>query len=194
MSINQLICTIAITLFCGVSFSEQRKFPIPQVNDIDKKNINDRLNIIDLNFQDIYRLDNLKVSKSSATDTYFPLSDASLLARTTGYTSTGLITVDGYTMLGSDAPKIKIKKLTGTSSADDAGVSAVAHGLDASKIISFTTILAYIANSYNQPHDSTPGYNWDTYSDTVNITVRNTAGSSANIRSKPFKILIIYEE
>lgn len=53
------------------------------------------------------------------------------------------LTVNGFTKLGSDAPAIKMKKLTGTTANTDGGFMYVAHGLDASKIISTTIEVHY---------------------------------------------------
>lgn len=103
--------------------------------------------------------------------------------------------VNGFSKLGSDAPAIKVKKLTGTSSPNQGGAVSIAHDLTASKILNVSVILdfgtnAFIPASYNY----NSGYEFDWYSDATNIIVANKSGNSGSILSKPFKILITYEE
>lgn len=103
--------------------------------------------------------------------------------------------VNGFSKLGSDAPAIKVKKLTGTSSPSQGGAVSIAHGLTASKILNVSVILdfgtnAFIPTSYNY----NSGYEFDWYSDATNIIVANKSGNSGNILLRPFKILITYEE
>lgn len=110
-------------------------------------------------------------------------------------TPTSELEVNGFTKLGSDAPAIKVKKLTGTSSAVQGGTSSVPHELTASKILNVSVILdfgtnAFIPSSYNY----NPGFEFDWYSDATNIIVVNKSNNSGSVLSKPFKILITYEE
>jgi hypothetical protein len=108
-------------------------------------------------------------------------------------------TPNGFTKLGNDAPSIKMKKLTGTTASAQGGTITVAHGLTASKIISINALVQYgAAGHYTMPGDLTAGYQFYAYSDTTNINLRlgggEHTGSSANILSKPFTVLITYEE
>lgn len=103
--------------------------------------------------------------------------------------------VNGFTKLGSDAPAIKVKKLTGTSSSSQGGTVSIPHGLTASKILNVSVILEYQTNffvptSYNYG----TGFEFDWYSTNGNIIVLNSSSNSSQILSKPFKILITYEE
>lgn len=103
--------------------------------------------------------------------------------------------VNGFSKLGSDAPAIKVKKLTGTSSAFQGGAVSVAHGLTASKILNISVILDFGTNTFiPSSYNFNPGYEFDWYSDATNIIVTNKSNNSGSVLSKPFKILITYEE
>ncbi len=101
--------------------------------------------------------------------------------------------VNGYTQLGSDAPKIKIKKLTGTTGATVGSVVSVAHGLTLSKIISLMGIVQ--TGTYAIPPDKTldANYLYDIWADGTNVNLRLGGTASAAV-SKPFTITVIYEE
>lgn len=108
---------------------------------------------------------------------------------------TSALEVNGFTKLGSDAPAIKVKKLTGTSSALQGGTSSVPHGLTASKILNVSVILDFGTNTFiPSSYNYNTGYEFDWYSDATNIIVVNKSNNSGSILSKPFKILITYEE
>ena len=111
-------------------------------------------------------------------------------------TPAATLEVNGYTKLGSDAPSIRVKKLTGTTAATEGGILSIETGLDQSKILSITVMVSrettaiwvppswLIANGYR--------FNWVLSGPVIYVT--NVAGGSANILSKPIKILIIYEQ
>ena len=101
--------------------------------------------------------------------------------------------VNGYTKLGSDAPSMKVKKLTGTTSATDGGSVAIAHGLTSSKILS-VSVLVSITNGFIPPNYLSPGLHFYWHEVLGSIIVTNEPGGSAQILSKPFSILITYEE
>ncbi len=108
---------------------------------------------------------------------------------------TSALEVNGFTKLGSDAPAIKTKKLTGTTSAFQGGASSVPHSLTASKILNVSVILEFGTNSFiPSSYNFNPGYEFDWYSDATNIIVVNKSNNSGSVLSKPFKILITYEE
>jgi len=103
--------------------------------------------------------------------------------------------VNGYTQLGTDAPKIKMKKLTGTTPAAEGEYTSIAHGLTATKIISYTTQVAYTSGCYVQAeYIYTPGFQFSSTSDTGNFYVKLHATNSENILSKPITVLVTYEE
>ncbi len=103
--------------------------------------------------------------------------------------------IDGFTKLGSNAPAIKIKKLTGTTAASEGSQVSIAHGVDDSKILSVSVIVNYSTNDYI-PHSyrSVGEYEFEWINVNGNIIVRNISTNSGQILSKPIKILITYEE
>lgn len=103
--------------------------------------------------------------------------------------------VNGYTKLGSDAPAVKVKKITGTTASTEGGNTNIPHGLAFSKILSVSVLVESATNTYTPPSSThIPGieYNYDVYNNT--IWIFNTPGNSGNILSKPFKVFITYEE
>jgi hypothetical protein len=102
--------------------------------------------------------------------------------------------VNGYTKLGSDAPSIRVKKLTGTTAAAQGENVVIAHGLDPSKIL----LISVLVNSGT--FWVGPGYliiNGNHFNrDLIDSFVRiwNAPGASLSILSKPIKILITYEQ
>ncbi len=103
--------------------------------------------------------------------------------------------VNGYTKLGSNAPAIKMKKLTSTTASSQGSSVNIAHGLDASKIISIDVMVEWATNSYiHTDYNWSNGYNFSWYSNGTNIVVNTTSGNSASILNKPIKILVTYEE
>ena len=106
--------------------------------------------------------------------------------------------IKGFTRLGNvaeAAPRIKMKKLTGTSSPTQGTWVNVAHGLTQSKIIGVNIILS-VPEFVNVPPAYTfhAGYEFQYQVSATNIVVLNMAGNSINILSKSFTVLITYEE
>lgn len=102
--------------------------------------------------------------------------------------------VNGYTRLGSNAPKIQMKKLTGITAAVQGGVVFIPHGLDYEKILSVEMLVESTMLYYPNGYTVTPGFEFNYAVETNIIIVGNVIGNSANILSKSLKILIIYEE
>ena len=106
--------------------------------------------------------------------------------------------VDGFTKLGDDAPKIKMKKLTGVTSTSNGGTSdPIPHGIaDAFKILSVTAVIQYTTSKGHVTNNYTanPGLEVGIFFDEDNIELINKAGNSAFILGKPVRILIVYEE
>ncbi|MFN8347794.1 MAG: hypothetical protein U0X91_22505 [Spirosomataceae bacterium] len=104
--------------------------------------------------------------------------------------------VNGFSKLGNDAPAIKVKKLTGTTGAAQGDIIPISHGLTSTKILSITVLVQFETNGQYVPHSytNTNGYQFDFYSDTTNIQVRNHPTNSSGILSKPIKVMITYEE
>lgn len=122
-----------------------------------------------------------------------------LLSETLGQTTFADANMTGFTQLGSDAPKIKMKKLTGTTASTEGGTTSVAYGLTASKIISFTGAI-YVDSTTVMPFGYKPdtsgnqGFEVHCYVSSTGFSVINHATNSENILSKPFTITIWYEE
>ena len=103
--------------------------------------------------------------------------------------------VNGFTMLGSNAPAIKMLKLTGTSAATQGGASNIAHGLPIAKILAVEVLLEYVANAWiPDSYINAPGYTFSVIANATNIVLINQVANSGNILSKPVKVLITYEE
>jgi hypothetical protein len=108
--------------------------------------------------------------------------------------------VNGFSKLGSDAPAIKIKKLTTgcTTSANSgfpSGEISLTHGITPSKILKVEALVEYATNFWVKDGNDLFGYEFDIYITNTTISLRNLSGSaSSEIRSKPCKILITYEE
>lgn len=117
---------------------------------------------------------------TSHTHSYLPLSGG---------------TITGYTKLGSDAPSIKIKKLTGTTANSEGGSVDISHGLTGSKIIGFTLKIEQSAGGgVPGGFTSINGYEVDIYHTNLIFKVINKSGNSSNVLSKTFTITITYEE
>jgi hypothetical protein len=102
--------------------------------------------------------------------------------------------VNGFTKLGTDAPAIKVKKLTGTTAATQNGLISIPHGLTTSKILSVTVMVEYTTDAYVPSSYSRSGFECDYYIFGDNIYIWNSATNSNSILSKPFKVLITHEE
>ncbi len=141
-----------------------------------------------------FGIDN-KVSKVSSTDNAVVRFDG-----TTGeIQDSGVIISDnGYIKLGSDAPAIKMKKITGTTSDSEGGDIAIDATVSTSKILSVDILVEYTTDKFVKfgTTDSLlgDGYYFDYYIDNPNIHIKNASGNSSNILSKPVRVLITYEE
>jgi len=100
----------------------------------------------------------------------------------------------GYTMLGSGAPRIKMKKLTGTSPAVGAS-GTIAHGLTKSKIIGAQVLVNNDTGNRIPPNFTSVGnHEFDFFIDTTNVHIYCISGNSSNIDGNAFTVLITYEE
>ena len=108
----------------------------------------------------------------------------------------GNVELNGFTKLGNDAtaPKIKMKKITGTTTTADNTFRMMPHGVDASKILSISTLVTDGGYQY-LPHSPDAGAIYTVNVDGANIAIGvKTAALSSSVMGKPFKILITYEE
>jgi hypothetical protein len=109
-------------------------------------------------------------------------------------TPTAKLEVNGFTKLGSDAPAIKTKLITGTTGSTQGGFAFIEHGLpDFSKILSISVIVFTPFIVHHSTTDS-PGEEFHYTVDSIKILISNALLNSAGILSKPVKILITYEE
>ena len=96
--------------------------------------------------------------------------------------------------LGSDAPAIRSRVFTGTTSSTQDGFTYITPvGLDFNKILSINLIVnngaaGYIPYNYTY----TPGYQVDLLTNTTQFVITTVAGNSANILNKPFKLYVTY--
>lgn len=102
--------------------------------------------------------------------------------------------VNGYTMLGSSSPKIQMKKLIGTTAGTEGGIVYIAHGLDATKIIAVEVLVGAGSVFIHPGYRYVPGDEFNFSVGSFEIIVLNITGNSANILSKPIRVLITYEE
>jgi len=103
-------------------------------------------------------------------------------------------TINNKVVIGTGAPGIRIVKLTGTAPAEG-GSSTTAHGLDKTKIISATVLVANNSGNPIPPNfKSVNDHEFDFFIDTTNVHVYCKAANSASIDGNAVTILIIYEE
>ncbi len=109
---------------------------------------------------------------------------------------TAELEVNGYTKLGGNAaPAVKMIKLTGTTAAIQGNTTVMLHGLTSSKILAVNVLVEYTAGSSVPPsYTASVGYEYDYFISAAGITVWTKAGNSANILSKPIRVLVTYEE
>ena len=137
-------------------------------------------------------VDAINNSATHATGKFVNINAAGLALQTTG----GNIEFSGFTKLGNDAtaPKIKMKKITGTTTSADNTFFSAPHGVDASKILSISTLVTDGGYQY-LPHSPDTGAIYTVNVDGGDIAIGvKTAALSGSVMGKPFKILITYEE
>ena len=103
--------------------------------------------------------------------------------------------VNGYTQLGSDAPKIKMVYLSTMTSIVSGGTTRVAHNLTSSKIISCNVLVDAAGNgTYIGPTSYTSGYKYQYSIDTGYVYIYCLLGDDSNILNKTVKITLLYTE
>ena len=104
--------------------------------------------------------------------------------------------VNGFTMLGSDAPKIKTKKLTGTTGSTEGSIKNITHGIaDPSKIIGMQVLIAG-DSSLIVPTGFIVGdeYEYNYYIQAGNVRIFLSSTNSGSILNAPITVLLTYEE
>ena len=107
------------------------------------------------------------------------------------------VDVSGYTELGSTAPSIKMKKLTGVTGSSEGDNTNITHGLDSTKILNVDVIVRYDtddARGIKRQYKAVAGYKYDYYIHESYIVVMLDDTKSENILSKNITVLLTYEE
>jgi hypothetical protein len=100
----------------------------------------------------------------------------------------------GYTQLGTGAPNIKMKKITGTTAATEGGTVTIPHGVTFSQIIG-VQVMVDNGTAILPPNLTIfLGLEFQYYFNSTNLVVRNVASNSSSILSMPFTAIIIYEQ
>lgn len=103
--------------------------------------------------------------------------------------------IGGFMELGSGSPKIKMKKLTGTTGATEGDVVDVVHGLTLSKIIGLQALVTADNGNLIPPELSTVvEFQYSIFIDATNVRLDLSATNSANLLSNAFTVLLTYEE
>lgn len=111
-------------------------------------------------------------------------------------TPTTKLEVNGFTKLGSDAPAIKHKLLTGNTATTEGGLVSQVHGLSDAKIVSVTVLVVSLSGSQTHVPPGYPvvGLQYSFFVENGSVYIRNTAASSSAILNKPYKVFITYQE
>ena len=105
--------------------------------------------------------------------------------------------VDNFTQLGSSAPAKKMIKFTGTTAAlaDPNQYTQITHGLTASKILRVDVVVDLGgAGNVQQDYTQSAGYQVGVSFENTFIYVWNSPSNSENIKRKPFKVLVPYDQ
>jgi hypothetical protein len=117
-----------------------------------------------------------------------------------GCTPGTTLSVNGYTQLGgtgSDIPKIKTVKLTGTTPSSGGTPISLPSGVAGSKILSVSCLVAFGSgpDGYILPNTTGVGSGYVYYIYVNGDTIQFTLGSGATeVASKAYKIIVTYEE
>ena len=105
--------------------------------------------------------------------------------------------VKGFTKLGgygTEVPNIKMKTITGTTPTVDNFLSYPT-GIADNKVLSFDVLVEYSSGWKMPPsYRDAAGYEYNVQFQGGNVVIINKAGNSANIGTKPFRVLITYEQ
>ena len=104
--------------------------------------------------------------------------------------------VSSYMQIGPPgSPTVATKKLTGTTPSTQGGLVAIAHGLTASKILTWNVVVNGVSTSDLIPQQHMAyGYEFTSHVNSDNIVVALSATNSANILNKGIKVFVVYEE
>ena len=103
--------------------------------------------------------------------------------------------LNDYVAIGSGAPSIKMKKLTGTTGSSEGDATTIAHGLTLSKIIGYHILVDNASGNKIPPaFTSVAEFEYDGFIDGTNVNIHLHATNSGSIKSKAISVLITYEE
>ncbi len=100
----------------------------------------------------------------------------------------------GFTVLGSGAPSIKMKKLTGVTGASENDQTDIAHGLTRAKIIGCQVLIQGTSNNIPPAFTDTAELEYYFFISDTNVSVMLHPSNSGNLLSKAITVLITYEE
>lgn len=106
---------------------------------------------------------------------------------------TSALEVNGFTKLGSDAPAIRMKKLTGTTPATQGANVSIPHGVTGSKILGVQILIESNPGNWIPVGSAFAGTATAFSVTATGISITTISGNSASVLSKPVKILITYE-
>jgi hypothetical protein len=101
--------------------------------------------------------------------------------------------VNGFTKLGSDAPKIKVKKFTGVTTDNPVNCAVVNTLIANSKVLDFVVIVGDGTTRLVKDRNISNGYEFYSYYVGTSVAVCLT-NNSGNVSEKPFRLLVTYEE
>ncbi|MCP9763552.1 hypothetical protein [Lacihabitans soyangensis] len=103
------------------------------------------------------------------------------------------LVIDGFTRLGTDAPKIKMKEISGKMPAANANGN-YPHGLTDTQILSIV-VSAEVNNQFIPPnYTGNPSLEYNYYWATGNLYILNKNLNSSGLADVPFKAFITYKE
>ena len=108
---------------------------------------------------------------------------------------TGNVIINEFTKLGSTAPNIKMKKLTGTTGATEGSSTNISHGLTLNKIIGLSVLV--VADNGNVIPPGlvfASGFQYDAFMTPTNVTITLSATNSSNMLSNAITVSLTYEE
>jgi hypothetical protein len=104
----------------------------------------------------------------------------------------GNLDINGFTNLGNGAPSIKMKKLTGTMGATSS--FSTPHGLSVDKILDVSIFIERLLGTFTDAPNQIGGSTSIQYSYTLNATDIVFFGVGTSLVSRPYRILITYEQ
>ncbi len=101
----------------------------------------------------------------------------------------------GYAAVGSGAPRVAMKKLTGTTGATEGSSTSIAHGLTISKVIGCQVFVNNAAGAKIPPaYIGAAEYQYNAFIDNNDVHIMLSGSNSGNLKSKAISVLITYEE